>query len=148
MKQLLLIASLVICSISAFAQFPLGSDRAKIKAYFAANVPYATVQEFKTGNGNTALCFTKVKVVGDYTFYFDYAGLCSSYIVTYDKSELADVTKRFDNQFCHVKNTKWESEDSTFDVIMVPPKKGENFFSIVYQPLRSFTFPSNSFASN
>ncbi|MGZ3751799.1 MAG: hypothetical protein ACXVAU_11015, partial [Mucilaginibacter sp.] len=85
MKHLVLFLVFAAISVSAFAQFPLGSDRNEIKAYFDKNVSYASVGEFKTDDGTDALCFTKVKVVGDYTFYFDNNGLCTSYVVTYDE---------------------------------------------------------------
>jgi hypothetical protein len=148
MKRLFLFFLLITCSVSAFAQFPLGSDMPKIKAYFAETVPYATVQEFKTESGTDAICFTKVKVVGDYTFYFDLNGLCTSYIVTYDRKELPDLKHRFDNQFCRMFKTKWVSEDSSFDVTLIPPKAGENYFSIVYKPVEPVDVQSNTLASN
>jgi hypothetical protein len=139
---------LVTCSISAFAQFPLGSDINKIKSYFAENISYASVQEFKTENDIDAICFTKVKVVGDYTFYFDQNGLCSSYVVTYDRKELRDLIHRFDNKFCRLLATKWVAEDGTFDASVMLPKSGENFFSVVYRPLPPVAFKSNTLASN
>jgi hypothetical protein len=148
MKRLFLLLLLIISFSSAFAQFPLGGDMPKIKAYFAETVPYATVQEFKTESGADAICFTKVKVVGDYTFYFDLNGLCTYYIVTYDRKELPDLTHRFDNKFCKLRTANWVSEDSTFDVTLIPPKTGENYFSIVYKPLPPVNIGSNTFASN
>lgn len=120
----------------------------RIKSYFAENIQYASFQEFKPEGAGTAICFTKVKVVGDYTFYFDYNGLCTSYVVTYDRKELPELTQRFDNKFCKLYTTKWVSEDSTFDVTLLPPKAGENYFSIVYKPLPSDTFQANTLAAN
>jgi hypothetical protein len=143
MKQLIIIIALAISSTSAFAQFPLGSDVSKIKAYFAENVSYASAQEFKTEDGTKGVVFTKVKVVGDYTFYFDYAGICTSYIVTYDKAEMANLTQRFDSQFCRTQSAEWTSEDNTFNATIVPPGKGENFFSIVYKPVQTLNTLQN-----
>lgn len=146
-KQGILLFLCIIFSIPALAQFPLGSRVEKIKAYFADNIPYAAVQEFKTPDGINALCFTKVKVVGDYTFYFDANGNCSSYIVTYDNEELPDLIRRFDLKFCRIHATEWAADDSSFDVTLLSPKPGENFFSIVYQPMHKDKFAS-SLASN
>jgi len=148
MKRLILFVFLIACSASAFAQFPLGSNLQKIKTYFADNIPYASVQEFKADNGDDAICFTKVKVVGDYTFYFDKKGECSSYIVTYDKSEWRGLAHRFDNKFCRMGDTKWIAEDGTFDISVILPQPGENFFSILYKPLVPTVLQSNTLASN
>jgi hypothetical protein len=149
MKQLIfLFFFLATFSVSAFAQFPLGSEMSKIKAYFADNIPYASVQEFNTEDGTKAICFTKVKVVGDYTFYFDYYGKCSSYVVTYDRSELPDLTRRFDAKFCIEYNTKWIAEDNSFDITLIPSKTGENFFSIVYRGRMTGRFTINTLAFN
>jgi hypothetical protein len=149
MKQLILLFFfLVTFSVPAFAQFPLGSERSKIKSYFADNIPYASVQDFKTEDGRNAMCFTKVKVVGDYTFYFDGYGKCSSYVVTYDRNELPDLIRRFDARFCRGYITKWIAEDNSFDITLIPSKPGENFFSIVYRPLITGTFTTNTLVSN
>jgi len=147
MKRLPILLLLFILSVPAFAQFPLGSNMPKIKAYFAENVSYASFQEFKTENGD-AICFTKSRVIGDYTFYFDLNGLCTSYVVTYDKQELKDLVKRFDSKFCRLLSTKWESEDETFDVTLLPPNPGDNYFSILYKPLPANSYQSNSLAVN
>jgi len=147
MKQLIILLLLATLSFSAFAQFPLGSKVADIKSYFAQNIPYASIQEFKTKAGENGICFTKVKVVGDYTFYFDNDGHCSSYVVTYDENELQDLIVRFDVKFCRMQETQWVAHDETFDVMLVPPKPGENFFSIVYKP-KSTNVLTNAFAAN
>ena len=99
-------------------------------------------------NGDDAICFTKVKVVGDYTFYFDKKGECSSYVVTYDKAEWRTLAHRFDNKFCRMGDTKWIAEDGTFDVSVILPQPGENFFSILYKPLAPTVLQSNTLASN
>lgn len=134
MKRLFLLITILSLSVSAFAQFPLGASKNKIKAYFAENVPYASVQEFKADNGNLAICFTKSQVVGDYTFYFDNNGVCSFYLVTYDRKEVKDVVDRFDNKFCKMFNHEWVSEEGSFAVTLVPSKMGENFFTVIYKP--------------
>jgi hypothetical protein len=149
MKRLFLLISLVTLSVSAFAQFPLGGEINKIKAYFAENVPYASVLEFKTEDGSNAICFTKVKEVGDYTFYFDHNGLCDFYIVTYDRKDLKDVISRFDGKFCKLFSNKWESAEGSFGVTLVPSKTGENFFSVIYKPKPPMMLKANnSLASN
>lgn len=147
MKKIALLSLLVTLSVSAFAQFPLGSNAQKIKAYFAQNIPYASAQTFKSDKGD-AICFTKVRVVGDYTFYFDYNGICKEYVVTYDRKDMKDVVNRFDGQFCKLQNTKWVSEEGSFAVTLVPPGTGENYFSIVYKPTVSTNYRENALASN
>src|ERR1700712_203451 len=134
MKRLILFLTLTIISLSAFAQFPLGSKLKDIKAYFNQNIAYASVQKFKTQDGVNAVCFTKVRVLGDYTFYFDKAGNCTSYVVTYDQRELKEVSTRFDIEFSRTQQTKWEDPDKTYDITLLPAKSGENYFSIVYEP--------------
>ena len=148
MKHLLIFLLLATFSAPAFAQFPLGGTMSKIKAYFDENVSYASSQEFKTENGNDVLCFTKVRVIGDYTFYFDNKGICTSYVVTYDKNELSEVEHRFDNKFCKLEATKWESEEGIYNVVLLPPGSGANYFSVIYQPLQSDSFRENTLASN
>ena len=148
MKNLILFLFLTVSSVSAFAQFPLGADSHTIKAYFAENVPYALVQDYKTENGAKAICFTKVRVLGDYNFYFDNNDKCTSYVVTYDKNELYDLVDRFNGKFCKVRSTKWVSEDSSYEVTLVPSKGGENFFSIVYKPMPLSELLSLTLASN
>jgi hypothetical protein len=147
MKQLIILLLLATLSLPVFAQFPLGSKVADIKTYFAGNIPYASVQEFKTKAGEDAICFTKVKVVGDYTFYFDNNGKCSSYVVTYDENELKELMGRFDVKFCRMQETQWVAQDETFDVTLLPAKPGENFFSIVYKQ-KSTSVLTNAFAAN
>ena len=147
MKKIALLSLLITLSVSAFAQFPLGSNVQKIKAYFAQNIPYASAQTFKAEKGD-AICFTKVRVVGDYTFYFDYNGICTEYVVTYDRKDMKDLVTRFDGQFCKLQNTKWISEEGSFAVTLVPPGNGENFFSIVYKPTVATNFRENALATN
>lgn len=147
MKRLTLLLLLATFSLSAFAQFPLGSKLKDIKSYFAQNVAYASMQKFKTEDGSNAVCFTKVRVVGDYTFYFDKAGDCSSYVVTYDQRELREVSSRFDVEFNRTQEAKWEDPDKTYDITLVVPKNGENYFSIVYQP-KAESMMNNTLASN
>jgi hypothetical protein len=148
MKNLSLFLILTLSSVVAFAQFPLGADSRAIKAYFDQNVPYASVQDFNAEDGARAVCFTKVRVLGDYTFYFDNNDKCTSYIVTYNKEVLGDVTKRFDGKFCKLHPTKWVSEDSTYDVTLIPSKGAENYFSIVYKPIHLSELLSLTLASN
>jgi len=148
MRRLLFIFLLAICSHSAFAQFPLGSNATQIKAYFDTNIAYLNEQDFKTENGTPAMCFRKVKEVGDYVFYFDSNGNCFTYTVTYDKNELPDLVSRFDNRFVKIYSTKWTAQDNSFDVTLVPPKPGENYFSIVYRPLDASNSTTNILASN
>jgi hypothetical protein len=134
MKHLPLLLLFIGLSIPAFAQFPLGSSKNDIKAYFAQNVPYSSLQEYKTADGNNALCFTKTRVIGDYTFYFDADDKCTLYVVTYDKNDLNNTEHRFDSKFCRLSETKWESEEGVYDVSLLPPDKGANYFSVVYKP--------------
>ncbi len=134
MKRLVLIAALILASVSAFAQFPLGASKDEIKTYFGQHVSYANVQEYKTAKGGEALNFTKVRVVGDYTFYFNDQDVCTSYIETYDKNDTEDVIWRLDRKFCRLSTEVWGSEDETFNVTLITkPKKGANFISIVYK---------------
>jgi hypothetical protein len=133
MKGLPMLLLLTILSVSAFAQFPLGSTMPKVKAYFYRNVPYSFVQEFKAENGDTAICFTKVKVLGDFTFYFDHNGVCTYYVVTYGKQEQPEVVHLLDHKYCKTESAKWISEEGKFDVILLPPTPGANYFSIVYK---------------
>jgi len=136
MKQLFIIALFSTLSFSALAQFPLGANKKNIASYFAVNVPYASVQEFKTKNGEEALCFTKVRVVGDYTFYFNEDALCTSYTVTYESKQVNDIIWRFDRKFCRISATEWTDDDGNFKVTLVShPQKGANFISIMYKPI-------------
>jgi hypothetical protein len=150
MKRLILIAALSIVSLSAFAQFPLGASKDEIKNYFDQNVSYANIQEFKTVNGGEALNFTKVRVVGDYTFYFNDRDTCVSYVETYDKNQTDEVIWRFDRKFCRLADNTWGSEDESFNITMIKnPKKGANFISIVYKPVVNTDLkPGSSLASN
>jgi len=147
MKRLTLFLLLATFSLSAFAQFPLGGNLKEIRKYFDQNISYAEMQKFKTEDGVSGVCFTKVRVVGDYTFYFDRQGNCSSYIVTYDKRELGDVLNRFDAAFVRVYETKWEDADKTYDISLELPKKGTNYFSIIYKP-KAESMLTNTLASN
>ncbi len=136
MKQLVIIALFSTLSFSAFAQFPLGADKEEIASYFAVNVPYASAQEFKTQNGEKALCFTKVRVVGDYTFYFNEKEVCTSYTVTYDAGQVNDIIWRFDRKFCLTSATEWIDEDGNFKITLVlHPQKGANYVSVLYKPI-------------
>lgn len=134
-------------SLSAAAQFPLGSTMPEIKAYVDSNVPYATAQEFQAKSGDSAICFTKVKVVGDFTFYFDHNGVCSSYVVTSDKREAGDVVYMLDHKYCKLESTRWVSETGTFDAVLLPAKAGANYISIVYTAI-SATPRANILAAN
>ena len=148
MKHLLLSLFLLTFSVTAFAQFPLGSNKGEIKSFFAENIQYASVQEFNTDNGTPALCFTKSWALGDYTFYFDSFGVCTSYVVTYDKKELAETIQRFDTEFCRLQATKWADEDNTFEMTLQAPLGSQNYFSIVYKPQLPGIAANNTFASN
>lgn len=135
MKRLILFAALSIVSLSAFAQFPLGASKEEIKDYFGQHVSYANVQEYKTKSGE-ALNFTKVRVVGDYTFNFNEKDECISYVETYDKKDVDEVVWRFDRKFCRLASNIWGAEDESFNVTLVEnPKKGANYISIVYRPV-------------
>jgi hypothetical protein len=135
MKQLIIIALFSTLSFSAFAQFPLGANEDNITSYFAVNVQYASAQEYKTKTGE-ALCFTKVRVVGDYTFFFNDEQVCTSYTETYDAKQINDVIWRFDRKFCRTSETEWTDEDGNFKIKLVRhPKKGANFISVIYKPV-------------
>lgn len=150
MKRLILIAVLSIASLSAFAQFPLGASKDQIKNYFDQNVSYANIQEFKTAKGGEALNFTKVRIVGDYTFYFNDQDVCTSYVETYDKDQTDEVIWRFDRKFCRLASNIWAAEDESFNITMIKnPKKGANYISIVYRPVVNADLkPGSSLASN
>lgn len=132
MKRLPILLFFVTLSLTAAAQFPLGSTMPKIKAYFNEHVPYSFVQEFRAENGDTAICFTKSKVIGDFTFYFDHNGICRSYVVTYGKEDLHKVESILDYKYCHLEGTRWISEEGKFDVDVIPPATGANYFSVIY----------------
>jgi len=145
MKRLILFIALSVLSLSAFAQFPLGASKEEIRTYFGQNVSYANVQEFTTTGGTEALTFTKVRVVGDYTFYFNEEGACVSYVETYDKKDMDEVIWRFDRKFCRLANSTWGDEESSFNVTLIAnPKKGANFISIVYKPAPPVTNMNNN----
>lgn len=150
MKRFYLFLLFCGLSFSAMAQFPLGSNRDRIMDYFADNVQYASLQVFKADNGTEALCFYKVRVVGDYTFYFNRDGLCTSYVETYDEKELPGVIYRFDRRFCRVSAAKWTGENNAFEITLLYPGYGSNYFSIIYRPLipTDFTTNINTLASN
>lgn len=149
MKRLPILLLFVILSLSATAQFPLGSTMPKIKTYFGQNVPYSFVQEFSADNGDTAICFTKSKGIGDFTFYFDNNGICRSYIVTYGIKDFRDVESLLDHKYCHLDVTRWISEQGKFDVNVLPAETGANYFSVVYtsDPLLDDT-RNNTLVSN
>jgi hypothetical protein len=132
MKRLPVLLLFVILSLSAAAQFPLGSTMPEIKTYFGENVPYSFVQEFRADNGDLAICFTKSKGIGDFTFYFDNNGVCSSYIVTYGKEDFRKVESLLDHKYCRLEVTRWVSEEGKFDVDVFPPETGANYFSVIY----------------
>ena len=132
MKALPILLLFVITSLSAAAQFPLGSTMPKIKNYFNDHVPYSFVQEFRADNGDTAICFTKTKIIGDFTFYFDHDGICRYYVVTYGMGDLHKVESLLDNKYCHLEATHWISEEGKFDVNVLPPETGANYFSVIY----------------
>ena len=147
MKQLVIFFFFTAFSFTASAQFPLGSDANTIKAYFDKNIPYLSAQDFKTVDGTNAVCYRKFKEIGDYSFYFDGKGQCFTYTVTYDKNELRDLEKRFDFKFVRIYPTRWTAQDNSFDVTLVPPKPGDNFFSIIYKPLDSGKGNTNTLTS-
>lgn len=141
MKRLPILLLFVVLSLSAAAQFPLGSTMPKIKTYFGEHVPYSFVQEFRADNGDLAICFTKTKTIGDFTFFFDYSGVCHSYVVTYGKEDFREIESLLDHQYCHVETARWISEEGKFAVDILPPETGANYFSVIYtsDPLLSQT---------
>jgi hypothetical protein len=149
MKQFLLIVFLSVSSVCAFAQFPLGASKDSINAYFAVNVQYASAQEFKTKNGLEGLCFTKVRVMGDYTFYFNEDEVCTLYTETYDTKQIADIIWCLDRKFCRISPTEWTDEDNSSKITLVRhPKKGANFVSIEYKPIEKTNSASNTLVAN
>jgi len=132
MKRLPILLLFVALSLPAAAQFPLGSTMPKVKTYFGEHVPYSFVQEFRADNGDTAICFTKSKAIGDFTFFFDYSGVCHSYVVTYGKGDFREVESLLDHKYCHVETDRWISEEGKFTVDILPPETGANYFSVVY----------------
>lgn len=132
MKRLPILLLFVVMSLSAAAQFPLGSTIPKIKTYFGEHVPYSFVQEFRADNGDTAICFTKTRAIGDFTFYFDHNGTCTSYVVTYGKEDFNQIEALLDHKYCHLELSRWISEEGKFDVDVKPPVTGANYFSVIY----------------
>ena len=133
MKRLPILLLFVILSLSAAAQFPLGSTMPKIKTYFSEHVPYSFVQEFRADNGDLAICFNKSKGIGDFTFYFGNDGICQSYVVTYGKEDFHEVETLLDQKYCHVEITRWISEEGKFTVDILSPETGANYFSVIYK---------------
>lgn len=132
MKRLPILLLFVVFSLSAAAQFPLGSTMPKIKTFFSEHVPYSFVQEFRADNGDLAICFNKSKGIGDFTFYFDNDGICRSYVVTYGKEDFREVETLLDQKYCHVEITRWVSEEGKFAVDVLPAAIGANYFSVIY----------------
>ncbi|MBS1530947.1 MAG: hypothetical protein JSU01_11600 [Bacteroidetes bacterium] len=133
MKGFTLFVFFLAFSAAAFAQFPLGANKDNISQFFDQNVQYASFQDFRTKEGNEAVCYTKTSVLGDYTFYFDHEGACCTYTETYDKRQLNDIIWRMDRRFCRVADREWRDEDNTFRVTLnLRPRKGANFVSITY----------------
>jgi len=104
----------------------------KIKTYFGEHIPYSFVQEFRAENGDTAICFTKSKAIGDFTFYFDHNGICTSYVVTYGKEDFSQIKSLLDHKYCHLEASRWISEEGRFDVDVQPPATRANYFSVTY----------------
>lgn len=132
MKRLIIFLLLATCSASAFAQFPLGGKEKDIRAYFNKNVAYASAKNFKTDNGTNGVRFLKPHGIGDYTFYFDSNGYCTSYVVTYGNRELDNVVDRLNATFRPVNSATWTSDSQDTDVTVVPPRDTDNYFSVVY----------------
>lgn len=134
MKNLTLSGILLAYSLSSLAQFPLGATKESIADYFETTVQYAFFQQFKTKDGQEALCYTKTGVLGDYTFYFNAEGTCNIYTETYDKHQLEDIIWRMDRRFCRLAAREWSDDDGLFRVTLnLHPSKGANFVSITYK---------------
>ncbi len=132
MKHLLIFLLLATCSVSAFAQFPLGGKEKEIRAYFNKNIPYASAKDFKSKDNVSGLRFLKTKGLGDYTFYFDSNGSCVSYIVTYGNYEFNKILNRLNATFKPLDGSTWTSQNEETNITVVPPKENENSFSVVY----------------
>ena len=132
MKHLIVLLLLATCSISAFAQFPLGGKEKEIRAYFNKNIAYASAKNFKTADNVSGLRFLKSRGVGDYTFYFDSNGNCISYVVTYCNKELDHIINRLNSTFKPLDNSTWTSENEETNITVVPPKEKDICFSVVY----------------
>jgi hypothetical protein len=148
MKRLFLIALLAVFSISAYAQSPLGSSKEEIKAFFAGNVSYAVAQEYVTKDGTSALNFTKVRIVGDYTFYFNQEGICTKYTETFDSKDQTKLMWRLDRKFCRMTDSTWQSEDESFQLTLLPPDKGANYITVAYKPVQQQPVPTGTLALN
>lgn len=149
MKQPILIIGLLMFSVTVFAQFPLGASKENITAYFAGNVQYASFQEFRTKAGNEAFCYTKTRVLGDYTFYFNHDGTCNTYTETFDKKQLDELIWRYDRKFCRISATEWLDEDNSVHIrLLLHPKKGANYMSLTYRVVEPTKFDTNSLAVN
>jgi len=149
MKRLILGIVLLVLSGTAFAQFPLGASKENITAYFAGNIQYASLQEFKTSSGDDAFCYTKTRVLGDYTFYFDRDGTCNTYTETFDRKQLDELTWRYDRKFCRISAVEWLDENNAVRItLMLHPKKGANYVSLTYRVIELSKFDANSLAVN
>ena len=149
MKRLILGIVLLVLSGTAFAQFPLGASKENITAYFAGNIQYASLQEFKTRGGDDAFCYTKTRVLGDYTFYFDRDGTCNTYTETFDRKQLDELTWRYDRKFCRISAVEWLDENNAVRItLMLHPKKGANYVSLTYRVIELSKFDANSLAVN
>jgi hypothetical protein len=149
MKRLFLIIVFSVLALKVFAQFPLGSSKESIAAYFAGNVQYASFHEFKTPDGIDAFCYTKTRILGDYTLYFNEDGACSTFVETYDRKALNEIIWRYDRKFCRVSATEWIDEDNSVQITLVPhPQKGANYVSITYKPVEHSEFVTNTLAVN
>jgi hypothetical protein len=149
MKRAALIIVLLVLSVTGFAQFPLGAGKEDIEAYFAGNVQFASFQEFRTKSGSDAFCYTKTRVLGDYTFYFNQDGTCNTYTETFDKRQLDELTWRYDRKFCRVSATEWVDEDNcVYITLLLHPKKGANYMSLTYRLIDPQKLGTNALAVN
>jgi|SRR5579863_3559502 len=149
MKQLILVIVLSVLSVKVFAQFPLGSSKESITAYFANNVQYSSFHEFKTTGGNDAMCYIKTRILGDYTFYFNPDGTCGAFIETYDRKQLNEIIWRYDRKFCRISLTEWIDEDNSVRItLLLHPKKGANYVSLIYKQVEHTEVGINTLAVN
>jgi hypothetical protein len=149
MKQLIRIIVLSVLSVKTFAQFPLGASKENIIAYFADNIQFASFQEFKTTSGSDAFCYTKTRVLGDYTFYFNQDGTCNTYTETFDRKQLDELIWRYDRKFCRISAGEWRDECNAVRItLFLHPKKGANYLSLTYRLLEPAKFDINSLAIN
>lgn len=147
MKHLIVFLLLVTCSASVFAQFPLGGKEKDIKAYFNKHIPYASAKDFKTKDKVSGVRFLKARGIGDYTFYFDDNGYCTSYVVTYGNGELDNIVNRLNAAFKPVDSETWTSDNEETSVTVVPPQDKENYFSVVYLRSAGSSQPSTTLTS-